>query len=194
MNKINLSKTEKILGIQQNNGSLIFDFFNQQITFSQGNIHNNNGQSLTDMVKDVLYQYLSNCPDQIYDGSDKLVTLREFSGSGPLYSNFTANTGKIIETTFSGRLDALTKQCLTLGGIIMENASYDLSIRFQALSKIPIILNFNDIDDMMPANAIFLFHDNADKYLDLKGLGILCTYLNGQLIQQTLEANKTIIK
>ena len=66
----------------------------------------------------------------------------------------------------------------------MENSSYDLSVRFQALSRIPIILNFNDTDDMMPANAVFLFHDNADRYLDLKSLGILCTYLTGLLINQ----------
>jgi len=66
----------------------------------------------------------------------------------------------------------------------MKNVSYDLSVRFKALSRIPIILNFNDKDDMMPANAGFLFQDNADKYLDLECLSIICTYLTGQLIQQ----------
>ena len=66
----------------------------------------------------------------------------------------------------------------------MENASYDLSVRFKALSRIPIIMNFNDKDDMMPASAVFLFHDNADKYLNLECLSIVCTYLTGQLIQE----------
>ena len=185
MNKIDFSKTAEVLGVEQKNDSLIFNFFNQQIVFSEDKIYNIEKQPLTDLVKDILYQYLSNCPDQICDDSSQLATLREFSESGPLYSRFTANTGKIIKTTFSGQLDNLTKQCLTLGGIIVENTSYDLSIKFQALSKIPIILNFNDYDDMMPANAIILFHDNADKYLDIKGLGVLCTYLTGQLIRQT---------
>ncbi len=185
MDQIDFSKIDKILGIQQSMENLVFNFFDRQVIFSQDKTFKAEGQPLTDIVKDVLYQYLSNCPDLIHDKSNHLVTLREFAGSGPLYSHFTANTGKIIETTFSGHLDNLTKQCLTIGGITIENPSYDLSIKFQALSKIPIILNFNDIDDMMPANAVFLFNEHADKYLDLKGLSVLCTYLTGQLIQNT---------
>jgi hypothetical protein len=36
---------------------------------------------------------------------------------------------------------------------------------------------------MLPANAAFLYHDNADTYLDLESLMVTCTYLTGQLIQ-----------
>ena len=185
--RIDFFKNAEILGIRQKNGSLIFDFFNRQITFSQDGIYDIEGQPLTDAVKDVLCRYLLMCPDPICKSSNKLVTLREFSDSGPLFSTFTANTGKIIATTFSGSLKDLISRCLTLGGIIMENASYDLSVRFKALSRIPIILNFNDKDDMMPASAVFLFHDNADKYLNLECLSIICTFLTGQLIQQVQE-------
>jgi len=182
--KIDFFKNAEILGIRKKNGSLIFDFFNRQIIFSQDGIDDANGLPLTDAIKVVLCQYLLMCPDPMYENSDKLVTLREFSESGPLFSRFTANTGKIIETTFSGNLEKLISRCLALGGTIIKNASYDLSVRFKALSRIPIILNYNDIDDMMPASAGFLFQDNADKYLDLKSLSILCTYLTGQLIQE----------
>jgi len=182
--KIDFLKNAEILGIRQKNGSLIFDFFNRQISFSQDGIYDIEGQPLTDAVKDVLCRYLLMCPDPICESSNKLVTLRELSDSGPLFSTFTANTGKIIGTTFSGNLEDLISRCLALGGIIIKNASYDLSVRFKALSRIPIILNFNDKDDMMPASAVFLFHDNADKYLDLECLSIICTYLTGQLIQQ----------
>jgi hypothetical protein len=181
---IDFFKNADILGIRENNGSLIFDFFNRQISFSRDGIYDIEGQPLTDAVKDVLCQYLLMCPDPICESSNRLVTLREFSDSGPLFSSFTANTGKIIATTFSGSLENLINRCLTLGGRIMKNVSYDLTVRFLALSRIPIILNFNDQDDMMPANAGFLFQDNADKYLDLECLSIICTYLTGQLIQQ----------
>ncbi len=182
--KIDFFKNAEILGIRQKNGSLIFDFFNRQIIFSQDGIDDANGIPLTDAVREVLCQYLLMCPDPMYENSDKLVTLREFSESGPLFSRFTANTGKIIETTFSGNLEKLISRCLALDGTILKNASYDLSVRFKALSRIPIVLNYNDIEDMMPASAGFLFQDNADKYLDLKSLSILCTYLTGQLIQE----------
>ncbi|MCK5312396.1 MAG: DUF3786 domain-containing protein [Desulfobacteraceae bacterium] len=188
INNINLSKTAKILGVRQNtwqnNESLLFDFFNKQIRFSQNEFYDVDGRPLTDAVKNVFYQYLLNCPDSILESSNKLVTLREFPDSGPLFSRFTANTNRIIETTFSGQLKSLKKQCITLNGRIIDNASFDLSVRFKALSKIPIILNFNDQDDMMPASAVFLFHDNAINYLGLKDLGTLSTYLTGKLIQQ----------
>ena len=182
--KIDFFKNAEILGIRQKSGSLIFDFFNRQISFFRDGIYDIEGQPLTDAVKDVLCQYLLMCPGQIRESTNRLITLREFPDSGPLFSSFTANTGKIIGITFSGNLEKLINRCLALGGIIMENASYDLSFRFKALSRIPIILNFNDKEDMMPASAGFLFHDNADKYLDLKSLSIICTYLTGQLIQQ----------
>jgi len=182
--KIDFIKNAEILEIRQNNGSLVIDFFNRQISFSQDGIYDIEGQPLTDAVKDVLCQYLLICPDPIFESFNRLVTLREFSDSGPLFSSFTANTGKIIGTTFSGSLENLINRCLTLDGIIMKNVSYDLSVRFKALSRMPIILNFNDQDDMMPANAGFLFQDNADKYLDLECLSIICTYLTGQLIQK----------
>ena len=192
--KIDFFKNAEILGIRQNSRSLIFDFFNRQILFSKNGIDDVKGQPLTDAVKDVLCQYLLMCPDPIYESSNSLVTLREFSKSGPLFSSFTANTGKIIETTFSGNLEKLINRCLSLGGILMKDKSYDLSAKFRALSRIPIILNFNDKDDMMPASAVFLFQDNANKYLDLEGLSILCTYLTGQLIKHIPGATETCVK
>ena len=188
IDKIDFSKVEQVLDIQQDIGqnkeSLLFDFFNQQIKFSKEGFYDLNGEPLTDAVKNVLYQYLLKCPDSPCESSNKLVTLREFSGSGPLFSRFTANINKIIETTFSGQVENLLNRCYTIGGRIVDNASYDLSMRFKALSKIPIILHFNDKDDMMPANAVFLFDDNANNFLDIKSLGTLLTYLTGQLIQQ----------
>ena len=187
VSKIDFFKNGKILGIRRNNDALIFNFFNRRISFSRDGIHDIEGHPLTDAVKNVLCQYLLMCPDPISETSNKLVTLREFSDSGPLFSSFTANTGKIIQTTFSGNLNSLKDRCIGLGGTLMENVSYDLSVRFKALSRVPVVLNFNDKDDMMAAGAFFLFHDNADKYLDLECMAILCTYLTGQLIQQTVS-------
>ena len=123
------------------------------------------------------------CPVTPVERSNKLVTFREFSDAGPLFSNFTENTGKIIETTFSGRLEELKILCVNLGGTLMENGSYDLSVRFRALPRVPIIINFNDREDNLPSTAGFLYHDTADRYLDLECLSITATYLTGLLIQ-----------
>ena len=177
------SKKAKILGIQKQNQACIFEFFNRIIAFDRNDFNDISGDEVTFAVKVVLCKYLLMCPEKISENSNRLVTFREFANAGPLFSSFAANTGKIIETTFSGNLEKLRKQCLKLGGIIMETESYDLSVRFLALPRIPIILNFNDKDELMPAKAVFLYHDNADIYLDLQSLTITCTYLTGLLIQ-----------
>ena len=177
------SKKAEILGIQIQNQSCAFDFFNRRITFDRKDFNDVTGDEVTFAIKVLLCKYLLMCPKKISENSNRLVTFREFANAGPLFSHFATNTGKIIETTFSGNLEKLKKQCLKLGGIIMETDSYDLRVGFLALPRIPVILNFNDKDELMPAKAVFLYHENADVYLDLQSLTITCTYLTGLLIQ-----------
>jgi hypothetical protein len=46
-----------------------------------------------------------------------------------------------------------------------------------------VIFHFHDKDDILPARSALLSPDNADKYLDIKSLGIIATYLTGLVIQ-----------
>lgn len=177
------SQKAEILGIQKRNQSFVFDFFNRRIAFDKNDFTDITGENLSFAVKLVLCKYLLMCPPKKMESSNRLITFREFTNAGPLFSSFTANTGKIIETAFSGRIEKLERRCMKLGGTIMETKVYDLSVRFRALHRIPIILNFNDMDELMPAKAGFLYHDNAESYLDLECLTITCTYLTGLLIQ-----------
>ena len=172
-----------ILGVRIAGQSFEVDFFNRKILVSKQNLMDAEGYDLTPAVRVLLLKYFLLCPDQIHEPFHKLVTFREFSNAGPLFSSFTTNTAKIIETTFSGNLTKLKAQCIRIGGIIVETTSHDLSVRFTALPRIPIIFNFNDREEMMPANASFLYHDNADTYLDLESLMVTCTYLTGLLIR-----------
>lgn len=180
---IDFAKKTEILGIQKQEQLFVFDFFNRQIAFDGNDFIDMQGHAVTTAIKVMLCNYLLMCPDKILKASNRLVTFREFSNAGPLFSRFTENTGKIISTTFSGKMDKLKTWCRDLGGTIMETASYDLSVDFRALPRVSIILNFNDTDERMPANALFLLHDDAEMYLDLKSLTILCTYLTGLLLQ-----------
>ncbi|MCG8634604.1 MAG: DUF3786 domain-containing protein, partial [Desulfobacterales bacterium] len=59
------------------------------------------------------------------------------------------------------------------GTIVTDNASYDLSMRFNALSKVPISLRLNDEDEDFPAQCTVLFKFSAERYLDMESLGIL---------------------
>lgn len=179
-----LSLKMNILGIQEQGSRYVFDFFNRRIIFDGWGFLNEDGTDPTPAVKFVLCKYILMSPDKELKNSGKLMTFREFENAGPLFSMFTANTGKIIQTSFSNRIELLKNQCLNLGGTVLDLPSYDLSVRFMALPKIPVILNFNDKDDIMPATAGFLYEDTVVFYLDLKSLTITCTYLTGLLIQQ----------
>ena len=180
--EIDFSDRADILGGRYKNNSLTFDFFNRKVLVTKDDIKDTGGTELTFAIKFLLCQYLLLCPEKLPEKSSKLVTFREFKNSGPLFSRLVSNTNKIIETSFSENIKKLETQCLKLGGIIMKTANYDLCVRFKALHRIPIILNFNDKDDLMPAKASFLYHEDAQKYLDLESLSITCTYLTGQLI------------
>jgi len=87
-----------------------------------------------------------------------------------------------IENTFSKKLEKFKKKCKEMCGMPLNNASYDLNIRFKTLPKIPVILQFNDADEIFPAKSMFFFHDDAVQYLDLKSLAGITTYLTGLLI------------
>jgi hypothetical protein len=166
----------------------VIDFFNRKILVSKKDIMDAEGGELPPAVKVLALKYLLLCPDHVCETTHKLVTFREFSNAAPLFSSFTANTAKIIETTFSGNFTRLRQHCARLGGTLVETAAHDLSVRFRALHRIPIILNFNDEDETLPANASFLYHDNADNYLDLESLMVTCTYLTGLLLQTDRQA------
>lgn len=163
--------------------SLVINFFNRKIIVNRNAVSDKDNEPLTDAVKTVICHYLIMYRDALPESSNKLVTLRELSNASPLFLNIVSNTGKIIETTFSRQSEKLKSQCLKIHGTEILNTSFDLSFRFNALGSIPIILNFNDQDEMFPAAASYLFQENAGNYLDIESLTVLCTYLTGQLIK-----------
>jgi hypothetical protein len=179
-----VGSTMKCLGGTKHGQTCVFDFFNRQIAFNGDDFLDVSGCEVVPAFKFVLCNYILKSPLQKNTTSKRMVTFREFSNAGPLFSRFSENTGKIISTSFSGHVDQLKQRCRHLGATLLENPSYDLSAKFRALDKVPIFLNYNDADDLMPANTIFLFYDNAESYLDLDALTIVCTYLTGLLIQE----------
>ena len=180
---LDLSARAGALGATKQGKSYVFDFFNRRIAFDGDDFLDLNGHAVTTAVKVLLCDYLTKTHRPHDPASNRMVTFREFRNAGPLFSRFSENTGKIISTSFAGRLPALQSRCQSIGGIVITSASYDLSIRFQALKPVSVFLNFNDADELMPANAVFLFHADAEAHLELESLSLLCTYLTGCLIQ-----------
>jgi hypothetical protein len=72
---------------------------------------------------------------------------------------FTSDTEQAIVKGFSGRLVELAEACRQTGGVPHDaDMPYDLSVRFEALPRVSLLLLFNDRDDEFPAGCTMLFN------------------------------------
>ena len=171
-----------LLGVERTGDALVIPLFDRSYAVSASAIEGVGGAPVNDAVRVILAKYVLTCPDQLPALSDQWQTYREFADAGPLVSYFTSNTNKSIETHFSGRTEQLMQRCTALGAVIEEHPSYDLSARFQALPRIPVVLNFNDADEMFPAACSVLYRKSAGIFLDMECLAMTGTLLTGRLL------------
>jgi hypothetical protein len=92
--------------------------------------------------------------------------------------------GRAIATHFSGKLDEMEEAGKTLGGYAPAiEVAYDLSVQFDALPQVPVIVLYNDADDEFPAKCSVLFESRAEHYLDAE-----CLAMVGRLLFTNLKA------
>jgi len=170
------------LGVNEEGGALLIPLYDKIYRLNAKGIEGADGKELTPAVQVMICKYVLTCPPELPEINDKLVTYREFKDSGPLVSNFTTNTNKTLESTFSGNLAGLEKKAMQIGGQVQESDTYDLSFKFHAFPRIPVILNFNDKDDLFPAVCSVLYRSSAALFLDMECLSMTGTLLTGKLI------------
>ena len=149
--KLDLKELQDRLGIQVTQGKAVIPFFNTFYTVSEDGIVNPSGKKPHLSVSVILCKYLLMCPG--YDPKeDDWVSFKDFKDASPLTDAFLNYTERPIAKLFAGRVNDLEKACKTIGGFsLSEEFSYDLSIQFNALPKVPVLLLFNDADDEFPA-------------------------------------------
>lgn len=173
-----------LLGVEVEDGQLIIPLYDQVYRLSGDAVESRDGSEVTPGIRVILCKYVLTCPAELPVISKRYMTYREFRDAGPLISYFTGNTNKIIESHFVHKLGLLEQRCARLGGVVVENESYDFSSTFSALPRIPLILNFNDADDLFGATCSILYHESAQHYLDMECLAMTGTLLTGKLISQ----------
>ena len=173
-----------MLGVEVDGDTLIVPLYDQSYSVSAQSIAGLGGAVANDAVRVILSKYVLTCPDELPELSPKWMTYREFRNAGPLVSYFTSNTNKNIELHFAGRADRLKERSRELGARIEHNSSYDISVWFYALPRIPVVLNFNDADDMFPAACSILYQESAEYFLDMECLAMTGTLLSGKLLRQ----------
>ncbi len=171
------------LGAEIAGDALIIPYYETPFRISTDGVFDEAGKRANFAISVVLFQYVFHCPAEIPITGD-WVTFREFKDAGPLGGYFTSNNNKIIDTTFAGNPKALQYACKRLGGRLFDDdPSWDISMAFNMLPRIPIRLRFNDKDDEFPAQSSILFRQSAESYIDMESLAIGVTYLTGMLIK-----------
>lgn len=176
-----LAKAEA-LGVRKENNGLIIPLYDQEYHLSSEGIYHTRGAAVTPAVQVILSKYVLTCPTELPTTQKTLKTYRDFTGTAPLVSYFTTNTNKTIEVTFSGKRDALEKKALSIGGQLQPAEGYDFSVRFFALPRMPVLLNYNDQDDLFGATCSILYQADAEIFLDMECLAMTGTLLAGKLI------------
>ena len=91
-----------------------------------------------------------------------------------------------IASDFTGRLLELQKAAEYFSGRSPDiELSYDVSVCFDVLPKVPCLLLFNDKDDEFPAQCSILFEKRADKFLDME-----CLAMVGMLLSEYLRSTQ----
>ena len=165
---------EKRLGIKAEKDGVMIPFFGKPYIVSAKGIIDPSGKQPPLEVSVVLCKYLLLCPIVNPIGGYDWVSYRDFKDSDPLTSFFINSVEQPIANHFSGRLDELEGSCKTLGGFFPDlELSYELSMQFNSLPRVPLLMLFNDADDEFPAHCSVLFEKRAEKYLDAECLAIL---------------------
>ena len=176
-----LAKAE-VLGVEVAKESLKIPLYDTVYCFNADGITTEGNGHITAAVQVMICKYILTCPPEVPEIIDTLVTYREFKDAGPLISYFTTNTNKTLESTFGGRVAALKKRGQDIGGKILDSNTYDLSLLFHAFPRVPVVVNFNDQDDLFSATCSVLYRSSAALFLDMECLAMTGTLLTGKLI------------
>lgn len=133
-------------------------------------------------VKIILLKYILNCPQKYGSTLTGWLSYKDFKDSGPLVGYFTSNALAPIQQEFSNKGSLLKKRGLQLGAKLENAEGYDLSLSFNALPRIPVMLHFNEADEMFNASLTILFKATAQYFLDMECLAMVGSSLSNYLL------------
>jgi hypothetical protein len=185
--KIDLPFAADKLDLQMSGEDVMVPFFGKTYRVSPRGIADPAGKQPHLSISVILCKYLLMCPMIVPLGGN-WVSFKDFKDAAPLIQAFFNTVTLPIADSFSGRLADLARAAETIGGYPpAENFPYDLSLQFDALSKIPLLLLFNDQDEEFPAQCSVLFEKRVEKFLDME-----CLAMVGMLFCEYLKKRKSL--
>ncbi len=115
--------------------------------------------------------------------SNEWVSYRDFKNARNFYAYFKNYVENPIARSFKGRVKSLELASQNLGGRKENIGSGDLSVVFNLLPKVPLLLIFWDGDEELDAGCVILFDRNSIDYLDEECLAVSGWILAEELIK-----------
>lgn len=173
ISKVDFRFVEKRLGVSVLGEEITIPLFGEIYKVTEEGITDPAGEKPPFDICIVLCKYLLLCPEHAPTETG-WISYRNFTDTGPLTTYFDKEVEGAIAGHFSGRLPELKDTGKSLGGDLPDiRASYDLTMHFNALPRVPLLMLFNDPDDEFPATCSILFKKCADRYLDGECLAML---------------------
>jgi hypothetical protein len=193
LGQVDLQTIANRIGAEIEGDSILVPLFGQRYKVSPIGIVDPYGKEPIHSVKVVLCQYLLHVPSTDPQEED-WVSYKDFKDATPFVGGFQNNTEKAIAKNFARGLETLKRACLQLGGKDPGlEWGYQLSMKFNPLPRIPILLLFNDVDEEFPAQCLLLFERRAEKYLDMESMAILAWLLTDYLNQSLGDPRTTVM-
>jgi Domain of unknown function (DUF3786) len=171
--ELDLESINRKLGVEVEGDEIIIPLFGKPHRVSASGITDPSGKRPSLDICVICCKYLLMCPD-VYPAEKEWVSFRGLKDSGPLTTYFANDVERAISGFFSGRLKNMKQAGEALGGYSPDiEVNYDLSMQFDALPQVPVILLFNDADDEFPAKSSVLFERRSEDYLDPECLGMV---------------------
>ena len=187
--KVDFISVKDRLGSESDGDQMLIQFFNSNYRVSKNGITDASGSRPDYRVCVILAKYILLCPDKPYHDTE-WVSFKDFKRASHFtnVNYFTSDTEQAIVKHFSGRLVEISKASQALGGFQHElEMSYDLSMQFDALPRISLLLLFNDVDEEFPAHCTVLFQKHAEFYLDPESLAMTSAFLAKSLKEAYLN-------
>lgn len=173
LGELDLQQCAEPLGALWDDGLLVVPMFGRPYRVSAAGVVGPNNRRPGHAVSVALCKYLLMCPKAEPQGTD-WVSYRDFKDAAPFAGAFENHTQRAVAKTFTGKLAALEAAGQKLGGRPpSQGLAYDYARIFDAFPKVPLLLLFNDADDLFGAHCSILFEKRAEKYLDMECLVII---------------------
>ena len=185
----NLESAAGILGMKPEGSGAWVRFLNRDYRVSKNGFRDDTGQRPGYGLCVILAKYVLLCPDRVIH-DPQWVGFRDFKKDAAItnVNFFSSDTEQAILKHFRGRTGRLEKAAQTLGGRFHDTgAGYDLSMAFDLLPRIRLLLVLNEQDEDFPAKCRVLFEKHAEFYLDPESLAMCGTGLARSLISADLE-------